>query len=287
MTAATRDSKVLDLASGIATVPDGSTIALGGNVHNNVAMAAVRELIRQGTADLELIAFGQGMGADLLIGARAVRTLHTNYVAMEHLGLAPGLRRAAESGTTTIVDWDSLGMILALEAGASGAPLAAVPQGIEVTVWPGLSPHVYRRIVNPFTGSEAFVVPPLQPDVALLYVSVADCYGNGQHDGFVFWDELIAQAARRVVLLCEELVSNDDIRRAPQRTTIPSYLVDVVVESPGAAYPCGAPPRYEAQVDELVRYRQAASTTASLDDYLAELRRSSEAESLPANSEES
>jgi glutaconate CoA-transferase subunit A len=124
MTAATRDSKVVDLASAIATVPDGSTIALGGNVHNNVAMAAVRELIRQRMADLELIAFGQGMGADLLIGARAVRTLHTNYVALEHLGLAPCLRRAAESETMTIVDWDSLGMILALEAGASGAPFA-------------------------------------------------------------------------------------------------------------------------------------------------------------------
>jgi glutaconate CoA-transferase subunit A len=282
MTVATRTSKVTDLASAIATVSTGATIALGGNVNNNVAMAAVREIIRQGTTGLELVAFGQGIGADLLVGAGAIGRLHTNYVGLEHLGLAPSLRRAAERGSPTIVDWDSLGMMLALEAGASGAPFAAVPRGIEVTAWPELSPNVYRRVVDPFTQEDAHVVPPLQPDVAVLYLSAADRFGNGQHDGFVFWDELIAQAADRVVLVCEELVANEAIRAAPQRTAIPGYLVDLVVECPRAAYPCGAPPRYAADIEEIRRYQRAAATDASMEDYLGELRSSSEPERLPA-----
>jgi glutaconate CoA-transferase, subunit A len=271
-----RTSKVAELSAAIATIDPGARIAFGGNVNNNVAMAGVRELIRGGIAGLELIAFGQGIGADLLLGAGAVDRLHTNYVGLEHLGLAPSLRRAAEHDTATIVDWDSLGMILALQAGASGAPFAAVPPGIEVTAWPALSPSVYKEIRDPFTGSAAYVVPPLRPDVAILYVGVADCFGNGQHEGFVFWDELIAQAAERVVLVCEELVDNNEVRRTPHRTTIPGYLVDLVVESPRAAYPCGAPPRYSADLEEIVRYQKAAADPETMRAYLDQLRRSSE-----------
>lgn len=264
-----RRSKVVDLEACIATIDSGSSISLGGNVNNNVAMAGVRQLIRAGCSDLELIAFGQGIGADLLIGAGLVAIVHTNYIGLEHLGLAPSLRRAAADDRLRIVDWDSIGMMQALQAGASGAPLAAVPTGIEVTAWPELSPSVYRRIWDPFEQRETFVVPPLRPDVAVLYASHCDPYGNVQHDGFVFWDEILAQAAERVIVVCEELVSNDALRSAPERTSIPGYLVDLVVECPDAAYPCGAPPRYFADSDHLEHYRHVARSQAGLEGYLA------------------
>jgi glutaconate CoA-transferase, subunit A len=278
VTVLARDSKAVDLASAIASISSGSSIALGGNVNNNVAMAAVRELIRHGTGELELMAFGQGIGADMLLGAGAVSRLHTNYLGLEHLGLAPSFRRIAEAEAISVIDWDSLGMMLALEAAASGAPFAALPRGIEATAWPELSPSVYRRVPDPFTGEPSYVVPSLSPDVAVLYASRADPFGNAQHDGFVFWDELIAQAAERVIIVCEELVSNETIREAPHRTAIPSYLVDLVVESSRAAYPCGAPPRYDADLEEIVRYQAAAATQTSMARYLDEVRQSSEPE---------
>lgn len=261
-----RRSKATDLAGAISTIQSGARISLGGNVHNNVAMAAVRELIRNGPGDLELIAFGQGAGADVLIGAGNVARVHTNYIGLEHLGLAPCFRRAAESGTVEVVDWDSLGMVGALAAAAEGAPFAAVPEGIEVTAWPELSPEVYRRTRDPFTGREVFVVPPLRIDVALLYASTADPYGNAQHRGFVFWDELIAQAADRVIVVCEEVVAE------ATGTTIPGYLVDLVVASPRAAYPGGAPPAYASDLRHLEDYRTAARSESGLAGYLAGIR---------------
>jgi glutaconate CoA-transferase subunit A len=263
-----RRSKVASLEEAIATIPSGAWIACGGNVNNNTAIAGVHELIRQGRGGCTLVAFGQGLAADLLVGAGVVDVVHTNYIGMEHLGLAPCFRRAATEGSIRVVDWDSLGMILALQAAASGAPLAAVPAGIEVTTWPTRSPEVYRRIVDPFTEVEVFVVPPLRIDVAVLYASVADPFGNARHHGFVFWDELLAQAADRVILICEELVSNEEIRAAAGATTIPGYLVEHVVAARGAAAPGGAPPDYAADLPHLERYCEEARTAAGFAAYL-------------------
>jgi glutaconate CoA-transferase subunit A len=263
-----RRSKLASLEDAIATIPNGARIAFGGNVNNNAAIAGVHELIRQGRSGCTLVAFGQGLAADLLIGGGVVDVVHTNYIGMEHLGLAPCFRRAATEGSIRIVDWDSLGMIQALQAAASGAPFAAVPAGIEVTTWPTRSPEIYRRIVDPFTQAEAFVVPPLQIDVAVLYASAADPFGNARHRGFVFWDELLAQAADRVILICEEVITNEETRATAGATTIPGYLVEHVVAVAGAAAPGGAPPDYGADLPHLERYCEEARTTAGFAAYL-------------------
>lgn len=271
-----RAVKTSTLHDAIASIAPGSTIALGGNVNNNVAMAGVRELVRQGIGDLTLLAFAQGIGADTLVGAGCVRTIHTNYTGMEHLGLAPAFRAAGEDGTTAIVDWDSLGMIQALSAAASGSPFAVVPRGIEVTSWPTLSPQIYRGIVDPFSGESVYAVPPLQADVAVLYASRCDEYGNAQHRGFVFWDELIAQAADRVIVVCEEIVPNETIRASSELTALPGYLVSHVVESAHAAYPAGAPPLYESSAAHLERYVQRCRTEQGRASYIAQIRHSDE-----------
>lgn len=267
-----RRSKLTDLAGALTTVGAGTRLSLGGNVNNNVAMAAVRQLVRSGVGGCHLVAFGQGYGADLLIGAGVVDTVHTNYIGMEHLGLAPCLRRAADEGTVRVVDWDSLGLIAALQAAASGTPFATLPAGVEVTSWPALSPEVYRRTRDPFTGEDVFVVPAMPLDVTVLYVSEADPYGNARHDGFVFWDDLFAHAADRVVVVCERLVDNAAIRADPRRTTLPAHLVDAVVHVPGAARPGGAAPGHAVDFGHLARYCAAARTADGLDAYLAPIR---------------
>ena len=64
-----------------------------------------------------------------------------------------------------------------------------------------------------------------------------DAYGNAQIDGLQFMDIDLAMAANRVILTTERIVSNDQIRRAPDQTKIPFFCVDAVVEVP---FGCGA-----------------------------------------------
>jgi len=84
-------------------------------------------------------------------------------------------------------------------------------------------------------------VPALNPDVALIHVQRCDAYGNAQIDGLQFLDIDLAMAANRVILTTERIVSNDQIRRAPDRTRIPFFAVEAVVEVPYGCAPheCG------------------------------------------------
>jgi hypothetical protein len=53
-----------------------------------------------------------------------------------------------------------------------------------------------------------------------------------------------AMAAKKVIVSAEEIISNDEIRRAPGLTKIPYYAVDAVVEAPYAGYPGTCPGYY-------------------------------------------
>jgi glutaconate CoA-transferase, subunit A len=89
----------------------------------------------------------------------------------------------------------------------------------------------------PFTGDKILLVPALNPDVALIHVQRCDAYGNAQIDGLQFMDLDLAMAANRVILTTERIVSNDQIRRAPDQTKIPFFAVDAVVELPFGCAP--------------------------------------------------
>jgi glutaconate CoA-transferase subunit A len=80
-------------------------------------------------------------------------------------------------------------------------------------------------------------VPALYPDVALVHVHRADRFGNCQIDGYPHMDADLALAGATVLVTAEEIVSEDEIRRHPDRTVIPSFAVDALVHVPFGAYP--------------------------------------------------
>jgi glutaconate CoA-transferase subunit A len=89
----------------------------------------------------------------------------------------------------------------------------------------------------PYTGEKLLLLPAMNPDVALIHVQRCDAYGNAQIDGLQFMDVDIAMAANRVILTTERIISNDQIRRAPDQTKIPFFTVDAVVEAPYGSAP--------------------------------------------------
>jgi len=106
----------------------------------------------------------------------------------------------------------------------------------------------------PFTGEKVLLVPALNPDVALLHVQRCDAYGNAQIDGLQFMDIDLAMAANKVILTTERIVSNDQIRRAPDQTKVPFFAVDAVVELPFGCAPHECYGVYEPMLRHLERY---------------------------------
>ena len=86
-----------------------------------------------------------------------------------------------------------------------------------------------KTIACPYTGETLHAVPALFPDVALIHVHRADRFGNCQIDGYPHMDADIALAASTVLVTAEEIVSEDEIRRHPDRTVIPGFAVDALV----------------------------------------------------------
>ena len=71
----------------------------------------------------------------------------------------------------------------------------------------------------------------------LLHVHRADRFGNCQIDGYPHMDADIALASATVLVSAEEIVSEDEIRRQPDRTVIPGFAVDALVHVPHGSYP--------------------------------------------------
>jgi glutaconate CoA-transferase subunit A len=55
--------------------------------------------------------------------------------------------------------------------------------------------------------------------------------------GISIADLELARASKRLILTCEHLIHNEEIRRDPTSTVIPYYLVDAVCEVPFGSYP--------------------------------------------------
>jgi hypothetical protein len=111
-------------------------------------------------------------------------------------------------------------------------------------------------------------VPPLAPDVVLLHAQQADYGGNCQYLGASFLDVLLAQAGKTVFVSVDRMIDYDALRRAPERTRLPEFLVDGVVHAPYGAHPTGSHGVYEWDESHLGYYLEAARAPGGLEHYV-------------------
>lgn len=267
-----RRSKLCTLAQALAGIEDGAKVMAAGAHFNNVPMALVRELIRQGVKKLEIIPTpSAGLWVDMLIAAGAVAKVHVSYIGMEFLGLAPNFRRAAEAKTIAVDEKDEPTIFHGLRAVGSGLPFVVLPPIHKLTDLPRTNPAVYKEIRDPFTGETVIAIPPLSPDLALIHFAKCDEYGNGVSLGGRHMEDIIAKASRRVVVSAEQIVPNEEISADPTRTTLPGVLVDAVVHAPYGAYPGTCPGLYGYDRAHLEHYYELAregETRSYLDRYV-------------------
>ena len=262
--------KVLPATDAIdAFVPEGCTVAIGGmHLHNN-PMAMVFELVRKKRRLGSLITSPSGaLQADVLIGGGLVRVVATSYVGFEHLGLAPCFRRYAESCAIRVLDLDEASITHGLHAGASGMPFAVLPRGLELAdVWRS-NPESYRTIDDPFGSGAVLTVHAIRPEVAIIHGAEASEDGTTWLAGAVFTDRLMALAAKHVIVQVERIVSAAAMSKHPAGTTVPGFLVDAVVESPGGCRPTSSHGSYACDEEEVKEYLRVARTDEGFKEWV-------------------
>ncbi len=227
-------------------------------------MSIAREIVRQRIRHLNVA--GQGiMEIDVLIAAGLVDKIDLTYLGHEVYGLSPILRRAAESGKLKVNEWSNAALAWRLKAAALGVPF------LPVRVMMGTDTFKYSaaKVVKcPFTGEKLCLLPATMLDVGIIHVHRADEYGNCQLDGISGFAFELSRASRRLIISCEEIISTDEIRKYPERTLIPWYLVDAVVEAPFGSHPGEMPYHYWRDEEHLAWYVEAAKKEETTQEYL-------------------
>lgn len=231
------------LAEVVASIPDGSCLALGGNTLHRAPAAAVHELIRQRKRGLHLVKTAGAYDVDLLCGIGCATVVSAGFVGYETVfGLAPLYRRAVEAGAVEAREHACYTIIAGLRAASQGVPFMPL-NGLQGSDLVGL--RGFKTVRDPYSELDVLVVPAIVPDVALIHVQEADQDGNARIVGSLFEDTLMAKAARRVIITAERIVDRDEIASGPSRTSIPGFLVEAVIEAPRGAWPTSCAGLYE------------------------------------------
>ena len=257
--------KVMTAAEAVKRyVADGATVGIGGQTLGRVSMALAHEIVRQGRGGLKLVGCSMSVSMDLIVGAGlAVRTEHGTG-NLEQYGATLRWRRAIEEGRLDVVDYSHLAMALRFLAGSLGLPFMPSKSllGTDILNKANVANGVpFSLVDNPWNPGEPVVLlPALTPDVSIIHAQRADEMGNVVIEGFTTHDAEMAKASRSVIVSCEELVSSDDIRREPERTTIPYIFVDAVVHQPWGSHPTSTYRHYEHDDAHFRHYQECART---------------------------
>ncbi len=261
--------KAMSLEEAAALIPDGASVGIGGSTMSRTPMAMIWALIRAGRKDLCCMRSITSSEGELLFASGASRHILTSWFSQGIVwGVSRVMRLYTETGRARFEEWSHMAVGLRFRAVAMGVPFLPMRSMMGSDLI-GQLPDA-RVIDCPFTGEKLVLVPALNPDVALIHVQRCDAYGNAQIDGLPFMDIDLAMAANRVILSTERIVSNDQIRRSPDRTKIPFLAVDAVVEVPFGSAPHECYGLYEPLFEHLDRYaaRMRQDPEGNLRSYL-------------------
>ena len=261
-------SKLFTMREAIAElVPDGASVAMGLQMEQMIPFAAGHEIIRQKKRGLTLIGPISDTLFDQMIGAGCVEKVIAAWVGNVMMGSAYNFRRAVEQDGMKVFNMTNFSVALALQAGAMCVPFLPTRTALGSDTPKGN--HFFYQIFSPFEPKESLcAVRALNPDVTIVHVQRADREGNAHCWGnFGVMLEGV-RAAKRLIVVAEEVVDPDIIASDPNRTVIPGFLVNAVVECPFGAHPSPVQGYYNRDDAFFRQYHEQTKTKSDTRDWL-------------------
>ncbi len=175
-------------------------------------------------------------------------------------------------------------LMLMLHASALGLPYLPVKlmQGSDLVNKWGISKEVREKepalpnaklveVDNPFNpGEKVVAIPVPRLDVAVIHVQKASINGTCSIEGDEFHDVDIAIAAKRCIVTCEELLTEEEMRHDPAKNSIPQFCVDAVVHVPHGAHPSQCYNYYDYDAAFYKMYDVVTKTEEDFKAYMKE-----------------
>jgi glutaconate CoA-transferase, subunit A len=282
-------SKRMTIKEAVNLINDGDAITFSGFTIWRRPMAIVYELIRQRKKDLHLIEVNSGTHGDMLIGAGAVKIWESCWIGHELFGkLGANLDRKVKAGEIITEDYSHQQMLLRMVAGAQGVPYMPTwaSRGTDILnpkydmlgkagLRDGSNPKIPRQkaqwVEDPFFEEGTLIhVPAARPNVCIAHVQQVGEDGTIRVWGQKFADEEAIKAADKVIVVAEEVVPEEFLRREPSQNLIPPYLVSAIVEQPYGAHPSGNFGCYEVDGNFLRDFYNRTKTQEGFDEWAEE-----------------
>lgn len=284
-----KSKKQISIQEAAAEIKNGDTVLIAGFVFWRKPMAIIYEMVRQQKRDLHLPIANPGIDVDILIGAGCVKIWESNYVGHELFGkIGNNFARAVKDGTIIYEDYGHYHGVLRLEAAAMGVPFLPSFSCLgtdllnpeydmlgQAGLRDGSNPRIPRekfKIVNDsfYGDGNVVLVPAARGDVCIAHVQQVGDDGTVRIDGQRFADVEAMKAADKVIVMAEEIVPEEELRRDPAANVLAGYRVDAIVECPFGGHPGGVYGCYDSDGAFLSMYNDKGSRTQEDFDRFAD-----------------
>jgi len=263
----TKKAEIMSLEEAVkGYTRDGIMCAFSGFTgFNRNPFAFAWQTARQGVKNIHVIDRHGSCCTWLLNAVGAIKVYETDWVGWGEMAgkLDVNLERMYKTGKTIIEDYSHGAMAMRFLAGAIGAPFIPyyAPQGSDLYnpkydalgragMRDGKNPKIakikFQEMADPFFGlGNVMLLPAARLDVAVIHVAQCGDKGTARWRGIGTIDKEICFAADKVIVTCEELVPEAEMRKIPENNQIPYFVVDAIVECPWGGYPSAVPFYYD------------------------------------------
>jgi len=280
-------SKRITMQQAAEIVRNGSSLTFSGFTIWRRPFALVYELIRQQRRGLHLIEVNGGPHSEFLVGAGCVDIWESCWIGHELYGkYGANLSRRVGKKEILVEDYSHAEMMFRFAAAAQGAPYAVTQTSLgtdihnpEYDVLGRAGKRDGKRIAKQkyiftedpfFDAGPQVLIPAVKVDVAILCVQQVGEEGTVRVAGQLYSDPEAARAADITIVMAEEIVPEEYLRRAADQNTIPSFEVDYVLECPFGAHPTGMFGQYDVDGNFLKDFYGRTRTQEGFDAFAAE-----------------
>lgn len=285
-----KKDKRMTINEAVELIKDGDTLTFSGFTIWRRPMAMVYEIVRQRKKDLHLIEVNSGTHGEVLIGAGCVKIWESCWIGHELFGkLGANMARKLKSGELIVEDYSHVHMVMRLAAGAMGVPYLPTraslgtdilnpeydvlgKKGLRNGTNPKIPDKKFEYSKDPFYGEQGdiILVPAARPNVCIAHVQQVGEEGTVRVLGQRYSDSEAMKAADTLIVVAEEIVPEEVIRREPTANLIPHYLVDAIVEQPWGAHPTGCFGFYEVDGSFIRDFYNQTKTQEGFDAWAEE-----------------
>jgi len=271
MNNAAKADKLVSMREAIAMyVGDDCSVAIEGFT-GFISFAAGHEIIRQKRRDVTLIRITPDLIYDQMIAAGTARKLIFSYMGNPGVGSLYCIRRAVEKAIPRpleLEEYSHYGLVGRYAAGASRMPFFPLRSYVGSDML--TANPLIKLIDDPYGSGKIAVVPPLNLAVAIVHAQRADRQGNTQLWGLLGMQKEVAFAAKRVIVVVEEVVDEATVRADPNRTLIPGLIVNAVVHEPYGAHPSYVQGYYDRDNESYLAWDKLSQDHAAVLAWLDE-----------------